>query len=542
MSFTTRKFHLAILFALFSALFVACSPAEVEPEMSLHLGNSAEPLTLDPHKASGTWENNIIGDMFIGLTTEDEFGKPIPGMAKSWEVSPNGLVWTFALRDANWSDGRPVKAQDFVTGFRRLFAAETLAQYASLQYAVRNAEKVHKGELPPDQLGVRAIDEKTLEMTLEYPAPYLPGLLTHYTAFAVPTHLVEKYGDDWIQPENIEVNGAFKLAEWRTNDYVRVVKNENFYDVENVCLNEVLYYPAEVNAMTRRYRNGEFDLVNDFPGQMGERLREEFGDEVRIHPYMGTWYYVYNTLKPPFDDARVRRALSMAVDREFIVDEIRKSGDTPASALVPPSVDNYSEFVEQVKPNWFDDPIEVRREKARLLLEAAGFGPDNPLKFEFTHRTTGDNPRIAPVLQNDWASIAPWVQAEISPIETQIHYDRLRAGDFEVGDAGWIADFNDAKNFLYLLETATDGMNYGKYSNPDFDLLMQLAALEQDMNKRAQLMRQAEEIIAADQPQAQIFWYTNRALVSSDVTGYEDNLTHIHRSRFICKPTKEGDQ
>jgi len=499
----------------------------------LHRGNVAEPLSLDPHKASGIWENNIIGDMFIGLFTENAAAEPIPGMAESWEVTEDGLSWTFTLREALWSDGEPVDAYDFEFALRRIMDPATLASYASVLYPIRNARQVNSGELPREELGVTAIDARTLRIDLEFPAPYLPGLLTHYTTFPVPQHVVEAHGDAWVQPANIVTNGAYKLVNWRANDFVFVERNELFWDNENVCIDEVFYYPTVDNpAAERRVRNGELDLNTDFAGQNLDFLRREIPDYVRVHPYLGIVYFSFNTTQAPFDDPRVRNALSMAVDRDFIANDILRAGQIPAYSFVPPGVNDYP---NTARIGWADIPVEQRRETARQLLEEAGFGPDNPLRFEYAHRTTGDNPRVAPVVQQDWSLIADWVQPEIVGIETQIHYANLRAGDYTLGDGGWIGDYNDAYNFLFLGETGSVPMNYSRWSNPEFDALVEQANRTQDAGERGRMLADAEQILLDESAYMPVVYYVNKALVSPEITGWEDNLSHIHRTRYLCR-------
>lgn len=500
--------------------------------ITLHRGNNAEPLSLDPHRATGTWENNIIGDMFIGLYTEDASGNPVPGMAESFEVSEDGLTWTFTLREASWSDGQPVTAHDFVFAWRRIADPQTGAQYVSLLFPIAGVAEASRGEASPDQIGARAVDDRTLEVTLENPAPYLPGLLTHYTSFPMPSHVVEQYGDEWVRPENIQTNGAFRLADWRTNNYVHLVRNESYYDNENVCLDEVFFYPTVDNsAASRRVRNGELDLNMEFPGQQLEFLQREIPEYVRVHPFMGTIYFSLNTTLDQFEDPQVRNALGMAIDREFIAEEILQAGQLPAYSMVPPGVANYPGGVEV---NWADIPVEQRRETAREILEAAGYGPDNPLRFEYTYRATGDNPRIAPVVQNDWSSIAEWVEPVLIVNDTQIHYDNLRAGDFQVADGGWIADYNDPYNFLFLGEFRSVPMNYSRYNNPEYDALVLEANRELDLTARGQMMAEAEQMMMDDMPIIPIVFYVNKALVSPRVTGWVDNVVNIHRSRYMC--------
>jgi oligopeptide transport system substrate-binding protein len=498
----------------------------------LHRGNTGEPLSLDPHKASGIWENVIIGDMFMGLFTESPAGDPIPGLADSWTVSEDGLVWTFKLRETVWSDGMPVTADDFVYSLRRILDPATLAQYASLLFLIKNAEPVNNGDMTGDQLGVRAIDPQTLEITLEHPAPYLPGLLTHYTSFPIPAHIVREHGDAWIQPENIQVNGAYKLVEWRSNDFVHVIRNELFFDNANVCLDEVYYYPTpDTNTAERRVRSGELDLNTDFPGTRIDFFRQEIPEYVHVHPFLMTGYLSFNMTREPFNDPRVRHALSMAIDRDFIVNEVLKDGRLTTYALVPPGIANYP---GGARTPWQDQSMEQRRTEARRLLEQAGFGPDRPLRFQYTHRNTRDNPKIAPVLQSDWRQIAPWVEVDISGMETQIHYANLRVKNFEVADGGWVADYNDAQNFLYLFETRSGPMNYPGYSNAEYDDLVARSAFILDPEERASLLLQAEQILLEDAPIAPLFHEVNRNLVNPRVTGWVDNAVDTHRTRYLC--------
>ncbi len=529
----TKIFNTILMSA--SALALAscgANDAADSDRVLLNRGNNAEPLSLDPHKASGTWENNIIGDMFLGLFTDDPDGAPIPGMAESWDVSEDGLTWTFTLREATWSDGEPVKASDFVFAWQRIATPTTGAQYVSLLYPIAGIEEAATGAADPSTIGVRAIDDSTLEIQLVNPAPYLPGLLSHYTTFPLPQHVVEVYGDEWVRPGNMVSNGAYTLEDWRTNNYVHLVRNERFYDNANVCIDDVYFFPTVDNsAAGRRVRNGELDLNMEFPGQQMEFLRREIPDYVRVHPFMGTIYFSVNTTLEQFDDANVRNALGMAIDRDFIANEILRAGQQPAYSMIPPGVANYPGGVEA---QWADIPVEQRRENARALLEAAGYGPDNPFEFEYTYRATGDNPRIAPVVQNDWSAIAEWVQPELIVNVTQIHYDNLRASDFQVADGGWIADYNDPYNFLFLGEYRSVPMNYARYNNPEFDSLVTEANGELNQELRGQMLAEAEQMLIDDMPIIPLVFYVNKSLVNPRVTGWVDNLTNIHRSRYLC--------
>ena len=501
---------------------------------TLRRGISAKVDTLDPHKSSAQWENIIIGDMLIGLTTDGPDGKPVPGMAQSWEVDPTGTVWTFKLGDYVWSDGTPVTANDFVYALRRIQQPEVASQYASMLWLIKNAEKVNSAALPPEDLGARAIDDKTLELTLEYPAPYLPGLLTHYTTFPVPQHVVEQFGDAWIQPENIVVNGPYKLVYWRTGDQLVAEKNPTGFGAAEACFDRVAYFEIENEAAyENKISAGELDINNVFSGPRKAELEAKFPGWVRTYPGLLTTYWSFNQTKPPFDDARVREALALALDREFMVRNVLTPGFEPAYAFVPPGISNYD--VPRPQVSWKDMPRPERLAEARRLLEEAGFGPDKPLKFEFIHRSTGDNPKVAPVAQQNWSEIAPWVQPVIVKQDTKVLYARLRQTDFEVSDGAWLADYDDPLNYLYLLQSTTGQQNYGKYANPEYDALLTQSNLEQDLAKRAEIFAQAEKLMLEDFPITPMWVQVTQNLVDPTLTGWVDNAKDTHRSRFLCR-------
>jgi oligopeptide transport system substrate-binding protein len=281
------------------------------------------------------------------------------------------------------------------------------------------------------------------------------------------------------------------------------------------------------------------DVNTNFLGARLDEISKNLPGYARVHGYTGLTYFLFNVRKPPFDDKRVREALSLAIDREFITSQIIKAGQVPAYSFVPPGIAQYE--TGKARLSFQGQPLPERLARAKALLEEAGFGPQKPLSFTYSYRGTGDSPRIAPVVQQQWAQIAPWVKVEVLGSDTQIAYEKLRNGDFEVGDAGWISDFNDAKNFLYLLQTSTDQLNYGKFSNPEYDRLMEAADLEKDGNKRAAMMKEAEAIAMAEHAILPVFFLTNRNLVSPRVTGWVDNATDIHRARYLCTTdVKEG--
>lgn len=526
----TKAFTRLRAVALASALILG-SAVSAQAEQVLHRGNAAEPGTLDPHKASGTWENNILGDLFLGLTTEAADGSIIPGAAESWTVSDDGKTYTFKLRaGATWSDGEPVTADDFVYGLQRILNPAFAAEYAWILYVIENAEAVNNGTEPDvTKIGARAVDANTLEIKLAAPAPYFIAQLTHYTAFPVPQHSIEKLGDDWLKAGNMVSNGAYTLAEWVPNSHIRAVKNPNFYDAANVQIDSVYYYPTEdQEAALQRFRAGELDTVDDFASESIDLLRKELPDETRISPYLGIYYYVFNTKQDAFNDVRVRQALSLAINREAITDQVLKTGEIAAYSFVPPGTENYAgpSYV-----SWKDTPYAERVEQAKALLAEAGYGPDKPLKFQLRYNTSANHERIAIAAQAMWKSIG--VEAELFNSETAVHYNDLEAGIFDVARAAWIADYNDAQTFLGLLETRAGAQNYGRYSNAEYDALMEKASGLADLEERGQLMAEAEAIAMEEQPVAPIYYYVSKDLVSKRVDGWVDNVFNIHRSRWI---------
>lgn len=500
---------------------------------TLHLHNGGDVTSLDPHKVSGDWENRVVGDMFEGLLTEDQQAKAIPGQAESWEISEDGLTYTFKLRDdAVWSDGTPVTAGDFVYGFQRLINPETAASYAYLQYPIKNAEALNTGEMTDlSALGAKAIDDRTLELTLENPTPFLLTALTHYTAYPIPQHVVEKHGSDWVKLENIVVNGPYKPTEWTPGSTVKSAINDKYYDAAALKIDDVVYYTLEdESAALKRYRAGEFDWLTVFPKDQFEWLQENHPGEARVEPFAGLYYYTLNSSKPPLDDARVRKALSMAINREIIGPQILGTGEIPAYSWVPPGMDNYVE--QSYEADWKDLPYGEKVEQAKALLKEAGYGPDNPLEIELKYNTNENHKRIAVAVAAMWKPLG--VETELFNSETKVHYAALKKGDAQVARAGWLADYNDPINFLELLKGGIQ-YNYGRWQNDEYDKLLDAASAETDLAERAALLKQAEKIAIDDTAAIPIYYYLSENVVSPKLKGFSDNVFDIHRTRWLSK-------
>jgi oligopeptide transport system substrate-binding protein len=503
-----------------------------EGKLCLEAGNVNDPVSLDPHKTQGTWENRIIGDLIMGLTQEDQAGNAIPGIATHWETSADGKVWTFHLRRALWSDGVPVTAEDFVYALRRIMDPKTGSSYSSLLYIIQNGQAVNENKMPLTALGVRAIDPLTLEIRLNHAAPFLPEIAKHNSMYPVPKHVVEKWGDDWSRPEHFVGNGPFNLVSWKLGDRVTVVKNPKFYEADTVCLDQINYYPTtDASSAQKRVKSGELDVNTEIQSNKIALLREpgQMPDYVRVHTYLGTTYLAFNGSLPALKDRRVRQALSMAIDREFITEKLLRGGQSPANSFVPPGVANYP---NPAKAFWADWSLAKRQAEARKLLAAAGFGPKTPLTITIKHRNSSDPMLFMPAIQADWKEIG--VNAKLEQNEGQIAYQSYRLRDFEVADAAWIADYNDPMTFLYLQQSATGTQNYSDYANPAYDGLLAKADNEPDAVKRSAYLSAAEQIMLDDAPIVPIYFYVNKNLVSPRVTGWTDNITDWHRSRYLC--------
>ena len=524
------KFNFNIFNILIVITFLLIPLNVISSDKILHRGNGAEPDTLDPHLATGHWEGSIINDIFVGLFTKGEDGSSIKGSVDNYSKSDNGLVYTFNLRkDHFWSDGIKVTAEDYVNGFRRVLNPATASQYGSLLYLIKNAYDVNSGKLKPESLGVKEISEFTLEITLNYPAPYFEELLTHYTTYPIPSHIINKYGKEWIKPKNIVTNGPYKLKSWRAHDHISLRRNQLFYDNENVWYNEVKYYPTEDNeAALRRFRAGELDINSGYPENRTSWLKKNMPNNIKIDNILVVTYLIFNTQLKPFDDPKIRRAVSLSIDRDVIVNKIRGFNETIAWSLVPKGIKNY-DYEELIEERALSQ--EERYLLAKDILNERGYNEQNPLSFSLKYRQGGDQKKhmvaIQSMLRNSGINVV------LEGYEPKVLYNYLRTGDFQVGDAGWIADFNDASNFLFLFQQSSGPLNYGKYKNPVFDNLVDEALSELDIETRAKKLKEAENILIKDMPFAPILFGISRWLVKEDIAGWKTNYSAYHPTRYL---------
>ncbi|HEX4532667.1 MAG TPA: peptide ABC transporter substrate-binding protein [Rhizomicrobium sp.] len=509
-------------------LLAACSPPSDQHLTTLDRGNGSDIKSLDPAFIQGNWEAWLLGDVIVGLTTEGPRSEPIPGAATSWDVSRDGLTWTFHLRQHVWSDGVPVTAADFVTAWRRVLDPKTGAPYAYALWVVKNAYAVSTGKLPPSALGIRAPDDATLVVRLEHPAPYLAELMDHEVAWPIPRHLYLKLGDAWARPANHVGNGPYMVKEWIPLDHVTLVKNPRFYDAAHVQIDVVRYYATnDSQAALRRFRAGELDTVNPFPNQQIDWMRSHMPGALRIEPYLGIAYTVMNFQRPPFRDIRLREAINLAMDRENLTRRVRRIGETPAYNMLPPGVANYPGGAAMPFKAM---PYAERVVKAQGLMRAMGYGPAHRLHLDFTTSTNPDSILNAVNVQAMLSKI--YIDVSLDPVENQIFLVKMQQHDFDLGGASWIADFNDASNFLDLLRTGA-GENYGQYSNKAYDALMDKAQLQTDPKARGATLEKAEQMALNDYAWVPMYFMVTRDLVQPYVKGWIPNAKDFNRTRWL---------
>ncbi len=511
-----------------AALVVVIAAASAQ---TLNRAGRGEPGSLDPHKANSQYEQALVLDLFEGLLAFDANGRPVPGIADSWAVSPDARRYVFNLRPGLvWSDGTPLTPEQVVASFRRLLDPKTAAPAAAQMYVIRNARAVNTGKMEPSALGVTAA-AGTVAIELEAPVAYLPSLLAAAFAVVVPPQAFAN-PDGWTRPGILVGNGAFTLKEWEPQSHITLVKNTHFRDAANVKLASVVYHPAgDTSAALARYRAGDFDMVMEFPSAQTDQLIREMKTEAKLTPSLLTYYLALNTRDPKLGDRRVRRALSLAIDRDTLVGKVVRGGALPAPTFVPPATANYTPPVLDLDAA----PYETRLSEAQHLLAEAGYGPEKPLRLSYSHSANQELRRIAVVIAAMWKRAG--VEVSLLNTEGRVHFSNLRQGVFEVAFVAWLADFNDAANFLSVLESSSTASNYAKYDSPSYDALLRQAAQTADLGDRAKVLKDAEAVMLTDQPIIPLYYGATRNLVSRRVSGWHGNATDVHLSRYLSLDT-----
>lgn len=520
---------MTLLTALVGSTFLGCGSTEntvssgnVEQKIVYNI--DANPKTIDPQLNSAVDGSKVIRNTFEGLMREIENGEVENGIAEGYEVSEDGLVYTFHIRDnAKWSDGEDVTAKDFEYAWKRALNPNTAAEYAYQLFYIKNGEAHNKGEASADDVGIKVVDNKTIEVTLESAVPYFVSLLAMPVYYPVRQDIIEENGDKWaLSPETYVSNGPFKMTEWSEKESMTFIKNENYWDADNVKLETLVFRLIDDQTTTlSAFKNGELDIMEQPPTTEIQSLIDE--GVAKVYPYLGTYFYMVNVsgkglsseAVDALQDVRVRKALSLAIDRNLITEKVSMGGEIPATSYVP-------EGVKDTQGNTFHkdySSVTTNIEEAKKLLEEAGYpnGQGFPT-ITFTYNTASNNQMIAQAIQDMWKTNLG-INVELKNEEWAVFQTTRNNFQYEICRHGWIGDYNDPMTFLDMWVTAS-GQNNAGYSNEEYDSLIAQAKSEQDGEKRTELLRKAEDILMDDMAIIPIYYYTNIVCANDNVKGY----------------------
>jgi oligopeptide transport system substrate-binding protein len=483
-------------------------------------GNGTEVASLDPHKTEGVPESHVIRDLLEGLVNQDADGNTVPGVAESWETTDNKTFIFHLRKDAKWSNGDPVTAEDFAYSFKRAADPATASPYSWYieMTTMKNAAEIIAGKADKETLGVTVVDANTLKIELNEAVPYFVKMMGHTTVKPVNKKVVEKFGNDWTKPENFVGNGAFVLDKWVVNERIVLKRNPQYWDNENTVLNKVTFLPIEnqVSEMNR-FLAGEIDITNELPNEHFRRLQKEHAEDVSITGNLCSYYYGFNNDKAPFNDVRVRKALSYAIDRDIITKALLGQGQKSGYFLTPEITANFN----PVTPAYGKLTQKERNEEAKALLAEAGFDSSNPLEFTLLYNTSENHKKLAVAIASMWKK-SLGVTAKLENQEWKTYLDNRRQGNFDVTRAGWCGDYNEASSFLSLMQS-NNSSNDPKYHSKAYDGIMAKALSSTSDVEREKLYAEAEKQLAEDMPIAPIYQYVKARLVSTKVGGYASN-------------------
>jgi oligopeptide transport system substrate-binding protein len=514
-----RSFILTSLTVLMSVTFIETTFAD----SILNKALGAEPKSLNKDQFDDISSAEVARNIYEGLVIMGSKGEIIPAAAEKWTVNDTATVYTFSLRkDAKWSDGSPVIAQDFVASWQRGANPVVASHYGHFYAPLKNADEILKGTIKDlNQLGARAIDDYTLEVVLKSPTPYFLGALTHASFYPMHRPSFEKFGDQYVKAGNFVGNGAYFLETWTPQEVIRIQKNPHYYDAAKVKIDTVNYYTIEnQDTQFKRYKAGEIDITHDISGDQVEMIKRDknLSKELKISPYLSTYYYVINTAKPPFNDIRVREALSLAIDREKIVTHITKTGEIPAYGFVPLATNNAMPQMVDFK----NLSMKERLEKAKKFLAEAGFGPKNPLKIEILYNTNDNHKKIAIAASNMFKGIG--ATTELTNVEFKILLQMRQQKEYKsLARAGWVGDYNDPQAFLFIFYGDTI-LNDSGFKNPEFETLLKTAENTVDLKKRSEILAKAEKILLDTHSFIPIYFNVTKRLVKSRIKGYNTNI------------------
>ncbi|MBE4965760.1 ABC transporter substrate-binding protein [Enterobacter cloacae complex sp. P24RS] len=518
-----------------TATWAANVPAgtQLADKQELVRNNGSEPASLDPHKVESDVEFNIISDLFDGLVSVSPTGEIQPRLAEKWENKDN-TVWTFHLRPGiTWSDGTPITAEDIVWSWQRLVDPKTVSPYASYPGSMRivNGTDIAEGKKAPESLGVKAINDATLEVTLTQPNAAFLAMLAHPSLVPIDKVLVGRFGEKWTKPEHFVSSGAYTLSQWVVNERIVAVRNPHYWDNAHTVINKVTYLPISSEAAdVNRYKAGEIDIVYTVPINQFAQLKKTLGSELDVSPQLATYYYQFNTTRPPFNDARVRRALNLALDKDIIAGKVLGQGQRPAWLISQPDIGG----VKLQNPDYASWPMDKRIAEAKKLLAEAGFNDSHPLSFNLLYNTSESHQRIAIAASSMWKKNLG-VEAKLQNQEWKTMLDTMHTHNFDAVRYAWIADYDDAATFLNTFRTG-DSQNTTQYSNPDYDRALVNAAKSKTAQERGKFYQQAEDLLGRDVPAIPVYHYVRTHLVKPWVGGFTpDKLGYYYTKDMYIK-------
>ncbi|MEM0655189.1 ABC transporter substrate-binding protein [Klebsiella huaxiensis] len=517
-----------------SALAAQVPPGTVLAEkQELVRNNGSEPSSLDPHKVESDVEFNILSDLFEGLVSVSPAGEIQPRLAEKWENKDN-TIWTFHLRPGvTWSDGSAITAQDVVWSWQRLVSPLTASPYASYPGNIHivNAAEIARGQKTPETLGVKAIDDTTLEVTLNQPNAAFLAMLAHPSMVPLDKVLIARYGDKWTKPEHMVTSGPYKLSTWVVNERIVAERNPRYWDNAHTVINKVTYLPISSEAAdVNRYKAGEIDIVYTVPINQFAQLKKTIGNQLDVSPQLATYYYEFNTTRPPFNDPRVRRALNMALDKDIIAEKVLGQGQRPAWLISQPEVGG----VKLQNPEYASWPRDKRIAEAKKLLNEAGYNEAHPLVFNLLYNTSESHQRIAIAASSMWKKNLG-VEVKLQNQEWKTMLDTMHTHNFDAVRYSWIADYDDAATFLNNFRTG-DSENTTQYSNPAYDEALHNAAKAADAATRGKFYQQAEDMLGQDVPAVPVYHYVRTHLVKPWVGGFmPDKLGYYYTKDMYIK-------
>jgi oligopeptide transport system substrate-binding protein len=513
-------FKLAAGAALCTVLVGSSLAAMISPGVQLHASqtlirnNGAEPDTLDPMLAEGVPANNVTRELFEGLTATDGAGNVVPGVAETWK-RPNPTTWIFSLRkNAKWSNGDGVTADDFVYGMRRLVDPKTASQYAStFGIFFANGKEITESKKPTTELGVKAIDKYTLEVKTPYPVGFMPELVSNLQLGPVHRASQEKAGKEWTKPGNLVSNGAYTLSDWKVNSKIVLTKNPQYWDAANVQLTKLTYLAIEDNnADIKMYESGENEWVQQLPPGVYEKYKAQYPKEIRNTPMIGLRYYSFLNTDAVLKDVRVRKALSMVIDRDILAQKVTADGQIPAYGVIVKGTNG----ADVTAYEWATWPMDKKVAEAKKLLAEAGVGAGTKLKFAYN--TSDYHKKMAIFAASEWKTKLG-LDLELEAMEFKVLIKKRNDKDYQMARNGWVADYNDATTFLALVQCDNDQNNHNS-CNRRADALIDQGNQSLDAAKRKDLLTQGAKLVMEDYPMLPLLQYTVPRLVKPYVGGY----------------------